>query len=99
MPSSAKTALDWDADIINSVLSWWMHTSPSIHWNGEAYVFGPLQEEQRVKDTMIWLNKMYTAGLIDPEYEIMTSDQRQTKMLDNTYTLTKAVTSTINPMI
>lgn len=75
---------NWDANIIGSVLSW-MHTNSSIHWDGEAYVFDPLQEEQRVKDTMIWLNQMYTDGLIDPEYEIMTSDQRHTKMLDNTF--------------
>lgn len=62
----------------------WMHTNTSIHWNGEAFVFGPIDEEQRVKDTISWLHMLYAEGLIDPEYDIMTTEQRHTKMLDNT---------------
>lgn len=72
-----------DSSVIDCTLDW-MHTHASIHWDGDAFVFGPIDEEQRVKDSIIWLHKLYSEGLIDPEYDIMTKEQKHTKMLDNT---------------
>lgn len=73
----------YDSNLIKAVCAW-MHTDTSIHWDGEKFVFGPLEETDRLKDTMTWLSTLYAEGLISPEYEIMTDEQKRTAMLDNT---------------
>ena len=73
--------------MIDTILNW-MRTANNIYWDGEKYVFGPLGAEERVKDAIGWLAMLYSEGLIDPEYEIETSEQFRTKMLNGTYFFT-----------
>ena len=78
---------NYGSDLVDQVLNW-MHTSKGIYWTGEKYVFGPIDEEARVKDGVAWLAQLYAEGLVDPEYEIKTAEQTRTKMLDGTYFFT-----------
>lgn len=71
-------------NIINIALNW-MNTDPTIYYNGEEFVFGPIADEENTKAAIEWLADAYAEGLIDPEYEIVTREQRTTKMLDGTY--------------
>jgi len=47
----------------------------SFYYNGEKYVYGPVDDEERFKATMEYLAKLYKAGLIDPEVFTMSRDQ------------------------
>ena len=77
----------YDGQLIDHILHW-MHTGKGIYWDGEQYVFGPIGAEERVKDAIEWLAKLYSEELIDPEYEIKTDEQTRTKMLNGTYFFT-----------
>ena len=58
------------------------HTYNDIYWNGEEYVFGPFEEGY--KEALQYVNKLYTEGLLDPEYLIETDDTIRSKALNDT---------------
>ncbi len=57
------------------------HTSNSIYFDGKKYVLGPVDQMDRNKEVLVYLNKLYKEGLLDPEFFVITSDQARQKML------------------
>ena len=55
------------------------HVDGDIFWNGEKYVYGPLEEGY--KESLLYLNKLYSEGLLDPEYLIDDNDTIKSKAL------------------
>lgn len=51
--------------------------------NQDKYLYGPTQES--FKTVLEYLNKMYTAGLIDPDYASLTEDMFKQKCSNGTY--------------
>lgn len=58
------------------------HTHPNIYYNGKEYVYGPVDDEERFKDTVEYLRKLYAEGLLDPEFLTQSTDQAMQKMLN-----------------
>ncbi|PNT92653.1 extracellular solute-binding protein [Clostridium thermosuccinogenes] len=56
------------------------HVDRDVYWNGEEYVYGPFEEGY--KESLMFLNKLYTEGLLDPEYSIETNDTIKMKALN-----------------
>jgi putative aldouronate transport system substrate-binding protein len=60
------------------------HTQNTIYWNGSAYVNGLFEEGY--KEAIAFAQKLYTEGLLDPEYIIDTDDTLKSKELtDRTF--------------
>lgn len=60
------------------------HTSNDIYWNGEEYVMGLFEEGY--KDAIAFANKLYSEGLLDPEYISDDDDMLKSKeMTDKTF--------------
>ena len=57
------------------------HTYNNIYWNGEEYVLGLL--EDAYKESLQFASKLYTEGLLDPEYLIETDDTIKSKALND----------------
>lgn len=59
------------------------HTHPDIYYNGEEYVLGPVADKERYKETLVFLNKLYSEKLLDSEYLVQTDDTMMEKLLSN----------------
>lgn len=60
------------------------HVRNGIYWNGEEYVMGLYEEGY--KDAIAFANKLYSEGLLDPEYITDTDDMLKNKeMNDKTF--------------
>lgn len=57
------------------------HTKSTIYFNGKEFVYGPLAEMDRFKEVLVYLNKFYSEGLLDPEFAVNTEEQSYSKML------------------
>ncbi|NOU90707.1 extracellular solute-binding protein [Paenibacillus sp. LMG 31460] len=53
------------------------HTNGEIYWNGKQYVYGPTEEAY--KESLVFLNKLYTEKLLDPAYWSDEMDQAKPK--------------------
>ena len=60
-------------------------TSESVYWNGTEYVYGPIDDSDRLKEVVEYLNKFYEEGLLDPEFFTLSQDQAQERILNGTY--------------
>lgn len=49
------------------------HTSSGRYYNGEKYVYGPLEDSY--KESLIYMNKLYKEGLISPDYITHNAEQ------------------------
>ena len=59
-------------------------TRQTVYFNGDKFVFGPVDDKERFKATLEYLNKMYEDGLMDPEWLSNTRDQHRAKMVNGT---------------
>ena len=57
------------------------HTYNDMYWNGKEYVLGLLDEGY--KEALQFASKLYTEGLLDPEYLIDTDDTIKSKALND----------------
>ncbi len=57
------------------------HTWDCLYYNGEEWVFGPLEDNFR--EMLAYLNELYEAGYIDPEFATADFNQGQTKATTN----------------
>jgi putative aldouronate transport system substrate-binding protein len=72
-------------------ISWWRFSLPDtfatqtgIYDNGNQYVYGPT--EPNFRTMLVWLNKLYAEGLLDPETFTQNDDTRTRKALNgNTF--------------
>ncbi len=56
------------------------HTDNDVYWNGQEYVYG--LREEGYKESLVYLNKLYTEKLLDPEYLIENNDTIKSKALN-----------------
>ena len=56
-------------------------TDFTYYYNGSKYVLAPVEDEARYKATIQYLYRLYSEGLLDPEYIIQTSAQQVQKGL------------------
>lgn len=58
-----------------------------IYYDGEEFVYGPFSDRstERFREVVEWFSKMYKAGLIDPEFLTLTSEQLEARLLNGTY--------------
>ncbi|WP_136604221.1 extracellular solute-binding protein [Paenibacillus dokdonensis] len=71
-----NTYSSWPA--VHEGLLYSNHTSLGLYWNGEKYVYGPV--EDAFKETLMFLNKLYKEKLLDPEFATQSDDQVKQKM-------------------
>lgn len=57
-------------------------THYTFYYNGSEYVFPPIDDAEAFKETLVYLNKLYSEGLVDPEYRTQTSEQGYERMLN-----------------
>ncbi len=62
----------WDATSLSN------HTNSDIYWNGEKYVYGPMEESY--KEGLMFIRKLYDEKLLDPEFLSQSQDQLQAKV-------------------
>lgn len=82
-------SLDLDYVIINNTKDYSLyrgfvgifHTWDCLYYNGEEWVFGPLEDNFR--EMLKYLNGLYEAGYIDPEFATADFNQGQTKATTN----------------
>lgn len=82
-------SLDLDYVIINNTKDYALyrgfvgifHTWDCLYYNGEEWVFGPLEDNFR--EMLKYLNGLYEAGYIDPEFATADFNQGQTKATTN----------------
>lgn len=60
-------------------------TQWNLYWNGEEYVYGPIQDESEFRGAMAWMNELYTEGLLDPEWYVHSTEQAYENCLNGTY--------------
>jgi putative aldouronate transport system substrate-binding protein len=53
------------------------HTHDGIYWNGEKFVYGPAEENY--KEMLMFINKLYKEGLLDPEFLTDNNDRATEK--------------------
>lgn len=58
-------------------------TSASFYFDGEQYKYGPIDDEEAIKATLQYLNKLYSEKLLDPEYMTVTDEQVIAKMVNS----------------
>ena len=58
------------------------HTNTSNFWDGEKYAYGPLSEDYL--SALKWLNKIYTEGLISPDYFTQTQENGSAALSNGT---------------
>lgn len=81
--------LDLDYVIINSTKDYALyrgfvgifHTWDCLYYNGSEWVFGPLEDNFR--EVLKYLNSLYEAGYIDPEFATADTNLGQTKATTN----------------
>lgn len=56
------------------------HTANEIYWNGKEYVNGI--QDDAYKQSLLFLNKLYSEKLLDPEYLLETNDTIKKKALN-----------------
>lgn len=61
------------------------HTWDTTYWNGEEWSFGPI--ENNFREMLKYLNTLYQAGYIDPEFGTDTGDMSTQKALNNGYVI------------
>lgn len=59
------------------------HTWDTTYWNGSEWSFGPIEENFR--EMLRYLNGLYEAGYIDPEFTTDSMDRCNEKALNNGY--------------
>ena len=82
-------SLDLDYVIINNTKDYSLyrgfvgifHTWDCLYYNGEEWVFGPIEDNFR--ECLKYLNSLYEAGYIDPEFATADFNQGQTKATTN----------------
>lgn len=57
------------------------HTANDLYWNGTKWAFGPIDDNFR--DMLAYMNELWEAGYIDPEFATDTDDLCQTKAANN----------------
>ncbi|MFD0960815.1 extracellular solute-binding protein [Paenibacillus chungangensis] len=62
----------WDATSLSN------HTKNDIYWNGQEYVYGPMEES--FKEGLMYIRKLYDEKLLDPEFLSQSQDQLQAKV-------------------
>ena len=81
--------IDADAVIMNSTKDYAFyrgfvgifHTWDTLYWNGTEWAFGPIEDNFR--ECLKYLNSLYEAGYIDPEFATADFNQGQTKATTN----------------
>lgn len=54
----------------------------SMYFNGEKFVYAPVYDAEAFKETLTYLNKMWSEGLIDPEVMTQSDEQGFERMLN-----------------
>ena len=57
------------------------HTSSSLYYNGKQFVYPPVDETEKYKETIVYLNKLFKENLLDHEFLTQNTDQTMQKML------------------
>lgn len=55
-------------------------TDYTHYWDGSKYVYGPTEESYR--EALAFVNQLYLEELLDPEFTVITGDQRDSKALN-----------------
>jgi putative aldouronate transport system substrate-binding protein len=63
---------------LDNVFATMNHTNTGFYFNGSKYEFGPVNDYNQFEDTIKYMNKLYTAGLIDPNFLTIQSSQFST---------------------
>lgn len=78
-PVTSGVTADWYS--IDRTFAYLNRTSPDVYFNGKSYVYGPVDEQNRHKEVLAYLHKLFSEGLLDPEFYTQTGDQFSEKML------------------
>lgn len=70
---------------IDKVFLYNNRTSPDLYFNGSKFVYGPIDEADRHKEVLQYLNKLYAEGLLDPEFYSQSEDIAMSKMMTGKY--------------
>lgn len=69
------------ADNLQKALFELNRTYPDIFYNNEKFVFGPIEDNAQIKEVLVYLNKLYSEKLLDPEFFTQTQEQADEKSL------------------
>ena len=74
-----------DNDPVYTFYSVWFmmnKTHYSLYYNGEKYVYGPVDDGDAFLETLTFLNKLWAEGLIDPESLAQSNEQGYERMVN-----------------
>ncbi len=60
----------------NVTNEWWLY-------NDDSYLFGPYEKQEEYKAALKYINKLYTEGLIDPEFFSISAEATNAKISNN----------------
>lgn len=72
----------WDTNVWDVFLAI-NHTSNRVLYDGEKFIYGPVDREEAFKETLVYLNKLYAEGLLDPEFITNNDEEVRAKMIND----------------